>query len=791
MSPAISAETWKLAERELQEWRTRALRLLLIVVAAAGLPAIGAVVVNAFISGKLSPLLWVYAVVYGGLIALAFLRRLEVTPKAWIFIGLIYAIAVASFARMGLAGSGRLYFVFLPAVAVIFLGPGAGYLCLGLSLGGYAGFAALAQADILGRWMTEAENPLSLGSWIEAGSALAVLVICLAVLLDSFSGRHVLTLATSSKVSTELEKAYKTLKQRVQDRTRELALLNSITAVASGLVDLKEILLVSLEQTLEAFGLEAGGAYTLEEKTETLVMLAHKGLSREFVNNMTRLPLEAALAGRELNLEQPLSWRVEEFPLGELRNYIEAEGIQSVIGVPLLSKGKMVGGFVINSRSDRTLSLEEGSLLIAIGRQIGLAIENARLLESERLGHEEANRRSEVAEGLREILALLNSNSPLQETLDFIITQACRLMKCDASSLFQMESSEGPLRIRAACGLDLECVSTVQLTLGKGAAGRALAWKKPIAVPDTAAFVEGQALGDGQQGEPNPEFAEDLSGLELLIGQGFGAILAVPLVVQGQNYGGITLYYRRPRRFTDEDVQLATSIGSQAALAIENARLRDQAEQSAAFAERARLARELHDSVTQSLYSVTLYAEAAARLLQSGQATEAAGHLRELGTTAREALREMRLLIFELSPPVLEAGTLAEALQVRLDAVEARGGIVVNFRVEGTERLAPRTRREMYQVAQEALNNALKHSKAQSVRISLYHGDGMSRLEIIDDGVGFRKHQAQKSGGAGLRGMRERVERIAGTLSVESDPGSGTKVTVTAPAARQEGPESG
>jgi len=785
MSPAISAETWKLAERELQEWRTRALRLLLIVVAAAGLPATGAVIVNAFISGKLSPLLWVYVAVYGGLIALAFLRRLDVTPKAWIFIGLVYAIAVASFARMGLAGSGRLYFVFLPAVAVIFLGPGAGYLCLGMSLGGYAGFAALAQADILGRWMTEAENPLSLGSWIEAGSALAVTVICLAVLLDSFSGRHVLTLAASSKVSTELEKAYRTLKQRVQDRTRELALLNSITAVASGLVNLKEILRVSLEQTLEAFGLEAGVAYTLEEKTETLVMLAHTGLSREFVGNMTRLPLEAALAGRELNLEQPLSWRVEEYPLGELRSYIEAEGIRSVIGVPLLSKGKMVGGFVINSRSDRTLSSEEGSLLIAIGRQIGLAIENARLLESERLGHEEADRRSEVAEGLREIVALLNSNSPLQETLDFIITQACRLMKCDASSLFQMESTEGPLRIRAACGLDMEYVSAVQLTLGKGAAGRALAWKKPIAVPDTAAFV------DGVQEAPNPEFAEDLSGLELLIGQGFGAILAVPLVVQGQNYGGITLYYRRPRPFTDEEVQLATSIGSQAALAIENARLRDQAEQSAAYAERARLARELHDSVTQSLYSVTLYAEAAARLLQSGQSSEAAGHLRELGTTAREALREMRLLIFELSPPALEAGTLAEALQIRLDAVEARGGLAVNFRVEGTERLAPRTRREMYQIAQEALNNALKHSKAQSVRISLYHGDGMSRLEITDDGVGFLMEEAQKSGGAGLRGMRERVDRIGGTLSVQSDPGSGTKVTVTAPAGRQEGPESG
>ena len=780
MSPAITADTWRLAERELQEWRTRALRMLLLVVAVAGLPAVLTAVLNAFLGGRMSVLLWVYVAVYGGLLALAFLSKLDVTIRAWIFIALIYALAVASFARMGLAGSGRLYFVFLPAIAIIFLGPGAGYLCLGLSLGGYAGFAALARADILGRWITEPANPLSLPSWIEAGTALGVIVLCLSVLLDRFSSRHVLTLAASSRITSELEKAYKTLKQRVQDRTRELGLLNSVAAVVSGLVDLREIMVVSLAKIMEAFGLEAGSAYKIEEATGTLVMLAHRGLSEEFASRMARLPLEAALAGRELNLDQPQSWRVEEYPEGQLRSYVEAEGLRSVIGVPLASKGRMLGGLVINSRSDRTLTPEEGSLLIAIGQQVGLAIENARLLESERLGHEEADRRSEVADGLRGILALLNSNKPLQETLDFIIAQACRLMKCDASSLFQMESSEGPLRIRAACGLDLDTVSSVQLSLGKGGAGRALAWKKPITVPDTSAFLE------WQKQESNPEFAEDLSGLELLIGEGFRAVLAVPLIVENQNYGGITLYYRQPRKFGDEEIQLATSIGSQAALAIENARLRVQAEQTAAFAERARLARELHDSVTQSLYSVTLYAEAAARLLQSGQASEAAGHLRELGTTAREALREMRLLIFELSPPALETGSLAEAIQVRLDAVEARGGISVSFRVEGTEKLAPKTRQELYQIAMEALNNALKHSRAQAVRISLYHGDGQSRLEIGDDGVGFRVEEGQRSGGAGLRGMRERVEKIEGTLTVESAPGEGTRVTVTAPAGRQE-----
>lgn len=155
--------------------------------------------------------------------------------------------------------------------------------------------------------------------------------------------------------------------------------------------------------------------------------------------------------------------------------------------------------------------------------------------------------------------------------------------------------------------------------------------------------------------------------------------------------------------------------------------------------------------------------------------------MRELGTTAREALREMRLLIFELSPPALETGSLADAIQTRLDAVESRGGMAVQFHVEGTERLGKECRQELYQIAQEALNNALKHSRAQAVKIHLQFGEKETRLEISDDGVGFKLELAQKSGGLGLRSMRERVQRISGTLRVDSIPAGGTKVSVVLP----------
>ena len=255
----------------------------------------------------------------------------------------------------------------------------------------------------------------------------------------------------------------------------------------------------------------------------------------------------------------------------------------------------------------------------------------------------------------------------------------------------------------------------------------------------------------------------------------------MPLVIKDEGYGGITLYYRTPREFSQEEIQLATSVADQAALAIENARLRDQAKQAAAFAERSRLARELHDSVTQSLYSITLYSEAVARMLASGAGAEAVEHLRELRATAQEALREMRLLIFQLSPPALDQCCLAAALQTRLDAVEARGGLKVDLQVEGSERLTPVVRQELYQIAQEALNNALKHARAQSVRILLDFRGGETRLEVTDDGCGFEPEAAERGGGLGLRGMRERVQGIGGTLRIESSPGKGTTIHVAVP----------
>jgi PAS domain S-box-containing protein len=258
-------------------------------------------------------------------------------------------------------------------------------------------------------------------------------------------------------------------------------------------------------------------------------------------------------------------------------------------------------------------------------------------------------------------------------------------------------------------------------------------------------------------------------------------LVAVPLTVKDKLVGAMILGALQERAFNMEELDLLAAIGQQIGVAVENANLREQAELAAAIDERNRLARELHDSVTQSLYSVALYAEAANRLLAAGKSEEAAGHLHELLDTALEALREMRLLIFELRPPAFAKVGLTAALRLRLESVESRGGIQTQIDLEEIDDLPFSLQEDLYQVTTEALNNLLKHARARHVSLRLCLQEQRIHLEVGDDGVGFNLATVESSGGFGIIGMRERAQRLGGQLNIFSAPGQGTRVVLDIP----------
>ncbi|MBN2553504.1 MAG: PAS domain-containing protein, partial [Spirochaetales bacterium] len=209
-----------------------------------------------------------------------------------------------------------------------------------------------------------------------AGSALRIV------------GTHV-DITESKRIRAELEQAYETLERRVRERTRELAVLNSLAAVVSRSLDLGEIMESALGKTMEAAGMEAGAAYILAEPDGFLVLTAHRGLSERFVSSTARLSLDVALAGKQPSTEKPIIWPMASYPEGELKSLIMQEGLELVVGVPVTAKGRLLGSLIISTRTARPVSSEESALLMAIGRQVGLAVENARLFELEQAEHEE------------------------------------------------------------------------------------------------------------------------------------------------------------------------------------------------------------------------------------------------------------------------------------------------------------------------------------------------------------------------------------------------------------------
>jgi signal transduction histidine kinase len=265
------------------------------------------------------------------------------------------------------------------------------------------------------------------------------------------------------------------------------------------------------------------------------------------------------------------------------------------------------------------------------------------------------------------------------------------------------------------------------------------------------------------------------------IGSGRG-FAGVPLRAKNKILGVLSVIGEEGRSFNAEEVALLSAIAEQVGVAVENASLYQQAEQLAVIEERQRLARELHDSITQSLYSVNLMTETARRTAATGDIERTQYLVARSSEIARQALKEMRLLVYELRPAALTQEGLVGAIQQRLDTVESRAGVQARLLVEGSsDELPPAVEANFYRIAQEALNNSLKHANASQVTVTLYFNQNTVELHISDDGQGFDPSDTQDKGGIGLKSMRERTEQMGGSFKINTVLEQGTNVIVSLP----------
>ncbi len=574
---------------------------------------------------------------------------------------------------------------------------------------------------------------------------------------------------------TERVTARQNLEQRVAERTRELATLLEISHNVASTLELKPLLGLTLDQLGEVVAYDAASTMILDQ--DTLKIVAYRGPIPHQEALKLSFPLRESGANRAvIQRREPLiidDVRGDE-PLARALRETAGEALDTTygyirawMGVPLVVKDQVVGMLSLDHNDPGYYTTEHAELAMAFANQVAVAIDNARLYEAEQERLEESERRRQVAEGLRDVLAILNSDLPLDEILDYIIGQACRLLGSEAGVAYQIILDEGLIEIEAACDMPDGFLDIDSLPLIETEPNRAILDGRPFAVTDLQARL---AAVDGEPLLSIPS----VRAWRTIVGEHFRSYLSVPIVIKDRVYGALSLFYAQRHSFSDEEINLVVTLADQAALAIENARLRIEAQKSAAAAERSRLARDLHDAVTQTLFSSSLIADVLPRIWETNP-EEGRRRLEELRELTRGALAEMRTLLLELRPAALVDAELCDLLHQLANSITGRARVPVSVEVEGDCDVPVDVKVALYRIAQEALNNVAKHADATQVMVTLQFRTDCVNLRIRDDGYGFDLDSVPPDS-LGLGIMRERAQAIGAGLNIESELGKGTAI---------------
>jgi signal transduction histidine kinase len=438
------------------------------------------------------------------------------------------------------------------------------------------------------------------------------------------------------------------------------------------------------------------------------------------------------------------------------RPVVRESGFRVLAIVPLVSRAAVCGTLFVMTRGETEFTQQDVDLLSSIGVQIGVAIENARLFTAEQRRAEQFRLINRVG---RELTLILD--------VDEVLGQVTRMIQKAFGyyhvAIGMIEGDEVVYRLGAGELWDDPAFQfkPARLKVGaEGLSGWVAASGEPLMIPDVS---------------KDPRYV-------WLRRSRTRSELAVPILVKGQVIGVFDVQSDRLNAFDDTDLAVLQALAHQVGAAIENVQLYEQGQRAAVMEERSRLARDLHDAVTQTLFSASLIAEAVPASWEMDQ-QEGRQLLRELQQLTRGALAEMRTLLLELRPAALVETGLSDLLHQLTEAAAGRAGVPVSVAVSGDCVLPPDVHVAVYRISQEALNNVVKHARASQVELSLHCAapDGTGReveLHIRDDGRGFDPEGIAPDH-LGLGIMRERAETIGARLQIETAVGGGTHVSLS------------
>ncbi|MEJ5240142.1 MAG: GAF domain-containing sensor histidine kinase [Anaerolineales bacterium] len=499
----------------------------------------------------------------------------------------------------------------------------------------------------------------------------------------------------------------------------------------------------------------------LDEKGEIRHFIA-VGMSQEEIQRVGPPPRGRGLIGALMQSEHPIR-------VADVRQDARSAGfpthhpeMTSFLGVPIRHHGVPLGQiYLTNKKTAPEFSEDDEQIIQMLAAYAAVAIQNARLIESLNLRDAELTRRAEDLSLLNNIAPILASTLELNEILNKTLGVVMEYMSVEAGEIFLLEDDGQTLRLVLHRGEAAEAFWTRnRFRRGEGLIGLALAENRPVISTDL---------------QNDARFLRDA-----VWQAGFSQLACFPLGQGDKAVGVMSIATRRKEPFEERSLSLLQAIAQWAGLAIENARLHQDARRLAVLEERQRIGMDLHDGVIQSIFAVGLSLEHAAQILEEDP-DQARQRIQRAISDLNKTIRDLRTYILDLRPRQLVGEGLMQGLQ-RLVA-EYRTNTLSDAVLQGPAEvdLAPQKSLALFHICQEALANAAKHARASMVTVSVWQTEERVVLEVQDNGRGFDPNRAGMLIGHGLANMQTRARMVGGEVEITSAPGEGTTVLAWVP----------
>jgi PAS domain S-box-containing protein len=523
----------------------------------------------------------------------------------------------------------------------------------------------------------------------------------------------------------------------------------------------KEMLPILAKESMEIADADAGAVLLLDENR--LEIAATSGVWQEY-------------RGEGFTINNDLLWEIvhaneavffmrdEVVRIASQLGASKAQMLEKIAAcslMPIKAGDSGIGLLVTGYCTPKEFTNERIDLLMTISEIAGNTMQRMRTMEI--LEQLVSNRTRELST-IYNVVSVVSESVEMDKSLEMVLEQVLTAMGAKYALFFLLNEEGDKLRLTAEKGLSPSHKESIKtISLERTWEGWIVQQGEPLVIPNIRLDNRMVAPGD---------FAD-----------GIYSYLGAPMHSHGK-VTGVLGVIRNGKPFNVDDILLISAIVDHIGLILENAKLHKRAGQLAIVEERSRLARDLHDSATQTMYSAMLFAETSLNLAERGETGALISNLKRLTQLSQQALREMRLLVYELRPSVLEQDGIIAAIRQRLEMVEKRVGIREKFIVHKMSPLHPSVEMALYRITLEALNNVLKHAEATEVQVEIHCEKGHVFLSVSDNGLGFDETAPKNSGGIGLSSMRERTINLGGEFEISSIKNKGTHIRVKLPIVR-------